>query len=390
MRLLYLQTSPVPPPKDSSADRFELLSGRLEGEVLQPVWYHSPEGAEEVFGKGAWPRFQRSRFHYRWFLAWRWTGVSRSLRTFWFYIAEGLRAHREAPIDCVMTYSHKVPALCGIVLKWLTGARLVVEVATSPDRLFLNDRPVVRFPDRLQRLFSDVCLHLSLWACDCVHLLYPQALDSYPMLRNTPRAVFHEFVPVSAVPGHKKHAAEDPEVFVRLVGAPWYLKGADILARAFMEISPEFPKVKLRIMGHFQDTGPLEALIAGVDSVEILPSKHYVETLEIISQASVLVLASRCEGMGRVLLEAMAAGIPVVGSNVGGIPTLIRDGENGFLFPVGDVSALAGRLRQLLSDPELRARMGARGYEMAHTEFSEASYVDHFVKMVEIAAGPKK
>ena len=89
--------------------------------------------------------------------------------------------------------------------------------------------------------------------------------------------------------------------------------------------------------------------------------------------------------MGRVVLEAMAAGVPVVGSNVGGIPTLIRDGENGFLFPEDDVRALESRLRQLLSSRELRTRLGDRGRAMAMTEFSDAAYVGHFVKMIEIA-----
>jgi hypothetical protein len=70
----------------------------------------------------------------------------------------------------------------------------------------------------------------------------------------------------------------------------------------------------------------------------------------------------------------MAAGVPVIGSDVGGIPYLIRVGENGFVVPVGDVSALDARLRQLLSASELRMRMGARGRELAHTNYSEKAY----------------
>ncbi len=151
---------------------------------------------------------------------------------------------------------------------------------------------------------------------------------------------------------------------------------------------PIFPAFALKIMETFSGSGSLlEAVIDGAERIEILPSKHYKETLGILSRASILVLPSRCEGMGRVLLEAMAAGIPVVGSDIGGIPTLIRHGENGFLFPVGDVSALEARLRQLLSDRELRERMGKRGYESAHTDFDEQVYVDRFVQMIEIATG---
>jgi len=83
-----------------------------------------------------------------------------------------------------------------------------------------------------------------------------------------------------------------------------------------------------------------------------------------------------------VLLEATGGRIPVVGSDVGGIPMLIGEGENGFLVPVRDVDALEERLRQLLSGPALRERMGRRGYEMAHSEFDERAYVDRFVRMI--------
>jgi glycosyltransferase involved in cell wall biosynthesis len=98
-----------------------------------------------------------------------------------------------------------------------------------------------------------------------------------------------------------------------------------------------------------------------------------------------LVLPSRCEGGPRSLIEAMAAGIPVIGSDVGGIPFLVHDGENGFVFPVGDSHALGVQLRRLLEDVSLRRRMGDCGYGMAHGELNEKSYVDQFARMVEAA-----
>lgn len=365
-------------------DRFVFLSGHgLEGEVLQPIWAREPQQVEGVFGPGSWPFYRRGNFQYRWLLAWRWTGTTRFLRTLWFYVAEGVRAHREKPIDCVITYSHMTTALCGIVLKVLTGAKLVVEVVTSPERAYLYNRPHPTFADRLRRNYSDVCLHISLWACDCVHLLYPAQLDSYPLLRKVPRAVFHEFVPVSAMPRHE--AVGDP--YILLVGAPWYLKGADVLAEAFRRLSPDFPLVTLKIMGYFPDRDQILASLAGQERIEIMAAKSYRETLAVISRATVFVLPSRSEGMGRVILEAMGAGVPVIGSNVGGIPTLIQEGDNGFLFPEGDTGALEERLRRLLSDPELQERMGARGREIAHAQFSERLYADHFVKMIEMAVG---
>ena len=101
-----------------------------------------------------------------------------------------------------------------------------------------------------------------------------------------------------------------------------------------------------------------------------------------MSAATIFALPSRCEGTPCVILEAMAAGLPIVASGVGGIPALVRDGENGFQVPAGDAAALEARLRELLSDGDLRRRMGARSYELARTEFREEAYWDRFRRMV--------
>jgi glycosyltransferase involved in cell wall biosynthesis len=174
-----------------------------------------------------------------------------------------------------------------------------------------------------------------------------------------------------------------------MVGAPWYLKGADILVKAFLALAPEFPDVKLKLLGHYPDRAELDLIIAGSAQVEILAARPHPEALKVISGALVLVLPSRCEGLGRVLLEGMAAAVPVVGSDVGGIPVLVRDGENGFLIPVGDTRALTTRLRELLQDPGLRSRMGEAGYARAHGDLNENAYVRDFARMVEAAVDGK-
>jgi glycosyltransferase involved in cell wall biosynthesis len=269
--------------------------------------------------------------------------------------------------------------LAGVILKWLTGAKLIVEIATSPEHVHLVNRPVPTLADRMARLYSDFCLHLTMLACDRAHVLAPNILTAFPRLRGVRQSVFHDFVVVSQVP----NSARKPELRVIFVGAPWYLKGVDILIAAFRRLEQDFPDAKLQLLGHFTDRAGLEELIAGSHQIEIVKAKLHPEALEMISAASVLVLPSRCEGMGRVLIEAMSAGIPVIGSDVGGIPHIVRDGVNGFVFPSEDVDALEDRLRRLLSDQELRDTMGKRGRKMAEQEFSESRYVEQFTAMVE-------
>ncbi|RZB30144.1 MAG: hypothetical protein SRB1_02424 [Desulfobacteraceae bacterium Eth-SRB1] len=89
------------------------------------------------------------------------------------------------------------------------------------------------------------------------------------------------------------------------------------------------------------------------------------DVAEVMSIFDIFVLPSLNEGMGRVLVEAMALGKPIVASNIGGIPDLVVDGENGYLVPVGDVDALAARIKELLDDPGKREEMGEYGGKIA-------------------------
>jgi glycosyltransferase involved in cell wall biosynthesis len=79
----------------------------------------------------------------------------------------------------------------------------------------------------------------------------------------------------------------------------------------------------------------------------------------VLASLDVLVLPSAYEEMGSVLTEAMASGLPVVASDVGGIPEVVRHGETGLLVPPGDVDALAAALDRLVADAGLRARLSA-------------------------------
>jgi glycosyltransferase involved in cell wall biosynthesis len=382
MRILYIQPSFVPPPVDLRADRFSLLSEMIEGDILQPAWFRTPAEIEAIYGPGSWPVYTVGRFRYHWFLAFHGQRPKSRLTKFWFYINKGLQIHRERGFQCIVAYSHMTTALIGVLLKILSGAKLIIEIVTAPEQVYLTERPQPRFLDKLKHLYSDISLHVSLLMADRAHCLCPDQLSSYRWLDRVPNSVFHDFVPISLI---DRCATGGAQPCILLVGSPWYLKGVDLLIQAFRRLAPDFPEVKLTLLGHFPDKTELSALTGGSQQIEIMAAKPNPETLRLISKASVLALPSRCEGLARVLIEGMAAGVPLVGSDVGGIPFLIRDGENGFVVPCGDVHSLEVRLRQLMSDPELRRKMGASGYQRAHTELSEKVYVQQFVSMIEAA-----
>ena len=84
------------------------------------------------------------------------------------------------------------------VLKLLTGAKFIVEIATSPEYTYLMERPRPTWRERLMHLYSDACLHISILLSDRAHFLYPQQLALLPAApARTPSSVFHEFVTVS-------------------------------------------------------------------------------------------------------------------------------------------------------------------------------------------------
>src|SRR5262249_12102543 len=87
------------------------------------------------------------------------------------------------------------------------------------------------------------------------------------------------------------------------------------------------------------------------------------------------------EGMPNVLMEGSAAGLPVIASQVGGVPDLVEDGITGFLVPPNQVDPLADQLEKLLVDPELRQRMGQAGMEKMGCEFSVEAMVTRMTKV---------
>jgi N-acetyl-alpha-D-glucosaminyl L-malate synthase BshA len=96
------------------------------------------------------------------------------------------------------------------------------------------------------------------------------------------------------------------------------------------------------------------------------------EIEEVLNIADLLLLPSQTESFGLVALEAMAAGVPVIASNVGGLPEVVEDGRTGFLLPVGDVEGMAEVALSILDNPDLHREMGQAASRRARENFSAA------------------
>jgi glycosyltransferase involved in cell wall biosynthesis len=160
------------------------------------------------------------------------------------------------------------------------------------------------------------------------------------------------------------------------VGVLELYKGLDLLAEAWPLVAEQAPEAELRLIG----SGSREDLVRRM--VERGPNVTWdrdLEPEEVVAEldrATCLVLPSRREGMGRVVVEAFCRGRGVVGTRGGGIEDLVRDGQNGLLVPSDDVPALAAALVRILTDQELaerlafQARKGSEEWYASPEEFA--------------------
>lgn len=150
------------------------------------------------------------------------------------------------------------------------------------------------------------------------------------------------------------------------------MKGVDHTIAAFARLAPRYPTARLRVVGKGDDKPRLQALAAslGVERRTLFEEDLTDEALaERYRRCAAFVMPSGQEGFGIVFLEAMRFGKPCVGGDAGGTPDVIADGETGFLVPFGDEDALERVLQRLLSDADLRGRMGRAGLQRLERHF---------------------
>jgi glycosyltransferase involved in cell wall biosynthesis len=162
----------------------------------------------------------------------------------------------------------------------------------------------------------------------------------------------------------QRHQWFPEHVHVVSVGRLVDQKRVDWLIRAWATVQQETPQARLWIVGDGPEEKSLKSLVAqlGLEaSVNFVGARPDAWSYEAASD--IVVMTTIYEAQGRVALEAMACGKPIVGNDVDGVRDSFHDGVEGFLVPSADVPALAEALVKLVKSPELRREMGARGLE---------------------------
>ena len=264
----------------------------------------------------------------------------------------GLLFARRRDLDVIVAYQTVIDGLIGVLARRAFGIPVAVSVRCDteyqldrfPQSRWLSPF-VFRHADRL--LVQSPSIAAALLDVFARRPGRPRAGDSERKLAAVPNGIAVD----APAPGDGGH--------VLFVGRLTAAKGVRFLIDAIREC----PDVRLVVVGDGPERPHLELLASGLDRVTFTGMATRAEVARHMDAARLLVQPSLQEGVPNTVMEAMAKGIPVIASRVGGVPDLVRDGETGFLIEPGDVAALAARIRQVMGDTALWTRLSSTSRE---------------------------
>ena len=250
------------------------------------------------------------------------------------------------------------------------------ERSTDPAKPWLNrlvDRRLARFTDRIVtncQAVRRVCLDRLPMPADQV-LVIPNGIE----LVSRSHWSRDGFVSREGLP--------DNAFLLVTAGRLDRSKAVDDLVRAIARVVQGLPQAYLIVMGAGDELPRLAALAGELGvAARVIFLGEVADVAEVLAATDVFVFTSLYEGLPNAVLEAMAAGLPVVTTAVGGIPEVVTDGETGFLVPSRRPDELARRISELARDPELRRRLGERAKKKAG-EFTMERMVQAYQELYE-------
>jgi glycosyltransferase involved in cell wall biosynthesis len=164
------------------------------------------------------------------------------------------------------------------------------------------------------------------------------------------------------------------------VGRLSHEKGFEFLIKASADLVAEGRNIQLVIMGEGELRNDLEhmAAVRGLGDRLLLPG-YVPNAKRFLSFLGLFTMPSLTEGLPMVLLEAMAAGVPIVASRVGGIPEVLSQGRTGILVPARDVAALKEGIRAVMDDPAAARQRAADASEHVHTNYSSRAMAEQYL-----------
>ncbi len=183
-------------------------------------------------------------------------------------------------------------------------------------------------------------------------------------------------------PGARRWAKPGERLLVHVSNFRPVKRVLDVL-EVFLRVRREVP-ARLLLVGDGPDRAKVEQECRGCDACEEITFLGNLPTIEeVLVGADLFLLPSESESFGLSALEALAAEVPVIATRVGGVPEVVRDGENGLLFAVGDIAGMSAAAVELLTDDERRRAMGKAGERWALENFNQDMIVARYRDLYE-------
>jgi len=293
-----------------------------------------------------------------------------------------MRRHRYA---IVHTHNSKA-GFVGRLAAWLAGVPVIVHTVHG-----FAFHPYERWwKQRLYRFLERLAAH---W-CDRLIVISEPLLEWALRERIAPRAkmvkIYSGIDTQAFRQPHDLYALRaelgltDQMFVVGEVAKLWAGKGHTVLLRAAARLKDQIPNLRVLIIGEGGLRSTLAELVRELGLHDRVILTGFREDIPPLTQLlDVAVLPTLFEGMGRAVLEAQAAGKPVVASRVGGIPDLITDGATGLLIDPGRVEPLAEAIRRLYDDPMLRRRLGHAAQAAVDGRFDAVTMAQHIQQVYE-------
>jgi L-malate glycosyltransferase len=177
-------------------------------------------------------------------------------------------------------------------------------------------------------------------------------------------------------------AKNDDEIVVGTVKSLESIYGIDLLIKAFSMLNGD--KLALEIVGDGSQIEVYKTLVADLkisDKVRFIGRIDQADVPEALNRMDIFVAASRSESFGVSVIEASSCGLPVVSSNVGGLPEVIVNEKTGFIVPSGDVESLKDKIQHLVNSSSLRAKMGIAGRKFVLEHYVWDDCVDKMISI---------
>jgi glycosyltransferase involved in cell wall biosynthesis len=358
-RIIFLNNLIWKPELPNFSHKYELFSKYYDG-----IMFHFSEGYQiKKSGNFIFSSLPFSKSPFKYF-------------RYLFFCIKHVRKNRK--VDYIISYDPGIFCLIGLLLKKISGAKLVAEVNIDHFEGAALTSSGLKL--KIKKTLITLMTRFAIKRADSVKFISNKVYYDYKK-----KFEFHHatsFFSYISTHVFKLDRCSD-KGYILFVGHPYKLKGVDVLIKAFQRISGEYPELILKIIGHCVDRSEFETLAAGNPNIHFQKGTEYDKIIPEFEGCKILVAPSRTEAMSRVLIEAMACGKPVIGSNVGGISEVIIDGKTGLLFESENSIELAAKIKLLLIDICLAKSLAREAQLQVQRNYFPERYVELYHDFLE-------